>query len=773
MRRSLFIAVLMISCGVEESVVPPLTENTSAGENISDAAISTPEAQYVGGEACQNCHPDQAKAWTGSHHDRAMETASEDTILGDFDDGRFSEKGVTWRFFRRADAFFVNTAGPDGALKDFEVLYSFGVDPLQQYLVALPGGRLQALTIAWDTRDLAAGGQRWFSLYPEDAGEPGDVLHWTGVGNNWNSMCAHCHSTNVRKNFDSAQATYNASWSDIDVACEACHGPASRHLGWAKSGADPSRDKGLEGHLAGDSEGVWKMNPETGIAFRDPPRKGDGEIDACAGCHSRRSVIREEADEVRFLDRHAPALLDEGLYFADGQMRDEVYVYGSFVQSRMYRAGVRCGDCHEPHSLELLESGNALCAQCHAPSVFAVRSHHQHGENSAGARCVECHMPSRTYMEVDERRDHSFRIPRPDLTMEMDIPNPCSGCHENKDAEWAAAEIAQWPGAANATREHYGQTIAAGRLGDAGAATKLFELAADTDSPPIARATAISLLSRYPGRELIEAIREGAADPEPLMRMSAARAADFIPRRDRIGLVGRLLLDSVRVVRIEAARTLAGADAASLGKLWAKALGPALEEYRHAQEVDADRPTAHVNLALLAASMGDPGEAEAQYRAALEVGPYFLPAYANFADLLRREGRDDEGESLLRKGLSVEPTSPELQHALGLLLVRLGRADEALAPLRAARDRAPEVARYAYVFGVALYSHGRVEESLAALREAHDRHGTDLSILEGLVSISREAGLIDESNQYRGKLHRLTQDPAEAARSRPGSAEPR
>jgi predicted CXXCH cytochrome family protein len=597
-------------------------------------------------------------------------------------------------------------------------------------------------------------------------------MHWTGIANRWNTMCANCHSTNLRKNFDSAEASYDTRWSEIDVACEACHGPASLHVEWAKSGADPSAAVGFTRKLGDDRDAHWAMNPDTGIASRVPPLTDDAEIEMCSGCHSRRSLIDEEADGSRFLDRYVPALLNEGLYYADGQIEDEVYVYGSFVQSKMYHAGVRCGDCHEPHSLALRESGNDLCAQCHAPSVFAVRSHHQHSEASSGASCVECHMPSRTYMVVDDRRDHSFRIPRPDLSIELGSPNACNGCHSDRDATWAAAEIAKWPKGKTAMPVHYGQALGAGRSGAAGGQERLLELAANAEAPAIARASAVSLLSGYSGVALIEAIRLSAADAEPLMRLAAIRAADALPVDERTALVGRLLLDQVRAVRIEAARSLAGADPGRLGTHLSRALGPALAEYRHAQELDADRPNAHVNLALLELSMGRPVEAEAKYKEALEVGSYFLPAYANYADLLRGLGRDEEGERLLRRGLEFEPDSADLHHALGLALVRLGRDADASVALRRAAELTPENVRYAYVFAVALYSGGEVEPALDVLRAAHENHPSDLEILQALASIGREAGHDEEALGYLRKLQALTQSrpdqlpPRSGARSR-------
>jgi predicted CXXCH cytochrome family protein len=721
------------------------------------AAAAAEDAEYVTSASCQGCHQKQFEAWTGSHHDRAMQPATKETVLGDFADAGFVKDGEAWKFSRQEGTYIANTLGPDGARADFEILYTFGVDPLQQYLVALPGGRLYALTVAWDTRPAAEGGQRWFSLYPDEVNPPGDLLHWSGIANNWNAMCASCHSTNLQKNYDPVSAAYDTSWSEINVACEACHGPASLHLAWAEAGGDESTGRGFANRFGAESDRRWQMNPDTGISALVSAPTTDNEIEACSGCHARRSLISEAAaaDGARFLDRHMPALLEEGLYFADGQIRDEVYVYGSFLQSKMHGAGVRCGDCHEPHSLALRQPGDALCAQCHAPSVFAVRSHHQHPEESSGARCVECHMPERTYMVIDDRRDHGIRIPRPDLSVEIGSPNACNGCHADRDAKWAANAIAGWPGHAKATPAHYGSALHAGRTGAAGAQQKLLDLAGDFQSPGIVRASAVSLLSRYANESILDVIRNAAADADPLLRMAAVRASDSVPITIRTPLIGRLLLDPIRAVRIEAARALAGADPDVLGGHLAQALGPALEEYRLAQRADFDRPNAHVNLALLDSSMGRSAEAEAHYQNALDVGPYFIPTYVNYADLLRRNDRDGEGAPLLRQGLAIVPDSADLHHVLGLLLVRLGSPEEALGALARANQLAPENARYAYVLGIALYSQGQVEQSLEVLRAADERHPADVELLEALISICREAGLVEESRLYSQRRQAL------------------
>ena len=383
--------------------------------------------------------------------------------------------------------------GRDGKPAEFEVKYTFGVAPLQQYLVEFPGGRLQAPTVAWDTER-----KRWFALYPNDRHAPDDPLHSTGRYQNWNLMCSECHSTDLRRNYDAKADTYDTKWAEVSVGCQACHGPGSAHVAWAKAaaGKDGNKDnKGLDAHTLG-----------LVVDFRGNDSRY--QVDACAPCHSRRQRLTDaELPGKPFLDNYHPALLREGLYYADGQQQDEVYVWGSFLQSRMYAQGVRCTDCHDPHGLGLKANGNALCAQCHQPAGNArfptlakkdydTEAHHHHPPGSAGAQCANCHMPAKNYMVIDARPDHSFRVPRPDLTVKIGTPNACNGCHDRKTPQWAADAVAQWFGPNRRQEPVFGEVFAAARRGAPAALSGLDAIVADRAQPAIVRATALDLARR-------------------------------------------------------------------------------------------------------------------------------------------------------------------------------------------------------------------------------------------------------------------------------------
>lgn len=720
--------------------------------SVSDPAeAGTAEPGFVGVAACAGCHEAEAKAWRGSHHDLAMAQASETTVLGDFADAAFTYGDVTSRFFRRDGRFFVNTDGPGGALADFEIAYVFGVYPLQQYLIAFPDGRMQALGIAWDSRPKEAGGQRWFHLYPGQGLRAGHPLHWTGIDQTWNFQCAECHSTELRKNYDAATNTYATSWAEIDVACEACHGPGSAHVAWAKG--DRRAPNGLTVSFD-ERRGVhWILDEKTGTARRSTPRASAKELETCGMCHSRSAKIAEPWRPGRpLLDTHVPSLLQPGLFEADGKSLDEVYNYAPFRQSRMFQAGVSCSDCHDPHSLKLVAEGDGVCLQCHEGDRFASASHHHHPEDAAGARCVACHMPAKTYMAVDPRHDHAFRIPRPDESVRFGTSNACTDCHGDRDAAWAAAAIEGWYGPERKGAQRWTAAFAAHTASRPEAGALLLALANDAGAPAIARATAYENLAAHPGRGAVAAAQRDLRAADPLLRQGALRSLRPYPAVSLWPLVNPLLDDPVLAVRIEAALLLADAPAERLQRHDRARLARALDDYVTAQRVNADRPEHRVNLGMLYLRQRRFAEAEAELVAARDLDPDFAPTDVGLAEAYARQGRERDGETVLRAALLRLPERAELHHALGLNLVRQRRADEALAELGRAAALDPANARYAYVYAVALGSSGKGDEALAVLEAAQARHPGNRDTLLALATLNRDAGRTEAARGWAERL---------------------
>lgn len=677
------------------------------------------EVTFVGRDSCAACHQAEFEQWQGSHHDLAMDHATDATVLGDFDNAAFTLHGVTSTFFKRDGKFFVNTEGPDGKLHDYQVKYTFGVTPLQQYLIEFPGGRLQSLTIAWD--DLK---KQWYSLYPNEPIAHDDPLHWTNRLQNWNFMCAQCHSTNLQKNYDPVSDTYATTWAEIDVSCEACHGPGSKHVAWAKAGA--------LGRLLGE-ETAGNYGLTTNLKHPDAAEQ----MNACFLCHARRETITDHYTHGEpWQDHFNVSLLQENLYHADGQILDEVYEFGSFTQSRMYHSRVRCSDCHNPHTLELRFPGNALCSRCHDPSRFDTPAHHFHQPGTAGSACVDCHMPTKTYMGIDVRRDHSLRLPRPDLTVKIGVPNACNHCHADQSPQWAADWVAKWHGPQRPQDPHYGEVIAPARQGRPEALKPLISLVADMELPAIVRATGTYLLRNYQQNpEAREAIAARLSDADPMVRQSAAGGLEAIEPAQRVALLTPLLDDEYRIVRIEVARALSSVPREMFTAEQREAFDAALKEYVAAQMVNSDMPGAWMNLAMLQQTLGNPQEAIENYRRAIQRDPSFVPARMNLATLYNMLGRNDGAERVLREVIALQPNYGEAYYSLGLLLAENPqRLAEAAAALGKAAELIPQQPRVHYNHGLAMQHLGQLEAAEQALLRAVQLDPRFSEALQALVA---------------------------------------
>jgi predicted CXXCH cytochrome family protein len=703
--------------------------NTGASGAGDPAALAA--ATYVGSEQCAACHEDATTAWRGSQHARAMQHATPDTVLGDFDEASFVYNGVKTRFSRRDGKFVVRTDGPTGELQEFEVKYTFGVYPLQQYLVELPGGHVQALPLAWDARPPGGGSQGWFHLYPDEKLDHRDELHWTKRQQNWNFMCADCHSTDVRKNYDAAGAAYATTFAEISVGCESCHGPGSVHLEWAKRKDERDATLGLQVQFHERRGVAWPRDPTTGQPRRSSPRAASIELDVCAQCHARRAQIAEGYRPGQpFLDHYLPSLVTAPLYHADGQQRDEVFIWGSWLQSRMHQAGVTCSDCHDPHSQRLRAPGNAVCAQCHDAVRYDNTDHHRHPQESTGAQCAGCHMPRTTYMVIDGRRDHSMRVPRPDQTVSLGVPNACNDCHRESTAQWAADQVRGWLGR-DARGSHNFAAAFAAQPGDPSQVAPLRGIVEEPAGPAIVRASALVRLAES-GAADASVVATAARDGDALVRLAAAGAADRLPPPER-NVLTPLLRDERRIVRTEAARVMtpiAGTLPEDVQPSWQQAA----DEYVATLRYTADRPESNVALGTHLAMRGRGEEATAAFAAALRLDPTYEPAYVNAADVMRAGGGNAQAIALLRQGLERLPDAASLHHALGLALVRQQDVAGGAVHLARAAELAPDVPRYTYVHAVALDSLGRRAEAVRVLQAAAQRWPHDPDIRQALAA---------------------------------------
>lgn len=726
------------------------------------SAVAADQQGYVGSERCVACHQHEYQAWQQSDHFKAMQTVSPQTVVGDFDNAQFEYFGTTSRFYRKGEEYWVDTDNAKGEIESFKIAYVFGFEPLQQYLIGFPDGRYQALNVVWDSRPKTEGGQRWYHLYPESHVPHDDQLHWTGAFQNWNSRCASCHSTNLIKNYQPDSNQYQTNWSEINVACEACHGPAKQHMKWVQLNetqkhSSPqsnlqSAHKGFAFSLA--DTGQWPAQANSPTAKREGGERPMSQVNTCAHCHARRVELHNPPQSNHFLDSHQSRFLADGLYYPDGQILDEVYVYDSFLQSKMHREGVVCSNCHEPHSGKLKLADNGVCLQCHQAASFDTPKHHNHPQASSGAMCADCHMPETTYMGVDDRRDHSIRIPRPDISIKHGTPNACNQCHQDQSSEWAADWTEQWYGTSLKQRSNHADTFSRGWQGDAGGLHALIRLANDPEQNSIYRASALQALAGYPSQDSYQTALQQLRSDDPRLRVAAIRGLDFVPAERRQFLLP-LLNDPVRAVRLEVAPLIAEMPKHNLPEAIRPLLNDLFGEYILAQKFNSDMPGAQLNLANFYSLLGDGNAAEQAYQQALLLAPKFVPGLLNFADYYRATGRDLEAQKLLQQAIVIAPEQAPSHHALGLLLVRQKQLPQALNHLQKAATLQPGTSRYAYVYGVALESAGQLAKAIAVIEQAVARHPADMQLKSALMHYYQRNGQLEKSNALKNELQNM------------------
>jgi len=618
-------------------------------------------ATYAGSEGCRECHAHAYAKWTNSHHALAERKVDAHTDRHAFEPAHAIKHGTqTSEASARNGQFQLTTMGADGKPTAFKPDRVLGESPLRQFLFPFAGGRWQVGELSFDPRT-----NEWFDVYGNEDRVAGEWGHWTGRGMTWNSMCASCHNTRLRKNYQPATDTYSTTMAERGVGCESCHGPLKQHVAWQHQ----------RGGTATNDPTVHRFNKNQ-------------MLDTCGSCHARRGELTGDfTPGEKFFDHYSLTIPDgSDLYYPDGQVRAEDYEFTSFLSSKMHTAGVRCMDCHEPHSGKNLITGDALCMKCHtvpvapapAPRIDPL-THSHHKTGTPGSRCVDCHMPLTTYMQRHPRRDHGFTIPDPLLTKQHNIPNACNRCHSDRTVDWALEATDKWYGPRmNRPTRTRAQWVAEARTGHTNASANLMRMLAG-EKVPLWRASAARLLRPWNGDPAVSrALFMASVDPDPLVRANVAHALDGLARPDNAAVqtvLRELSGDSSRAVRVEAAWT-------------ARA------------QLDTNSLAAHDLFLSLQQSLDQPTGLH-------QMGMWHFDRNENVAAL-----------DLFRRAVEWDGNSPPFRHTYAIALSTQGRAAEAVTQLEAACRLSPREAEYRYQLGLALNEVGKLPEATAALEEA-------------------------------------------------------
>lgn len=691
------------------------------GEDVTEQAVVNHE--FVGSKSCINCHQSEFQDWQRSHHFQAMRDATPESVLADFSGIELVVHEVNYRFYTRQDqeslSYWVSITEQSGEIVDHQISYTFGFDPLQQYLVEFDNGHIQALNMAWDSRSNDDGGQRWFHLRPDESMSKENIFHWERHYQNWNNRCADCHSTGLEKNYDVVAHRYDTQWSEVNVACEACHGPASEHIRLVQQDNYQSTQTGFVTTKLSSLNWYFRDNANIASPVANDQMQSN-EIDMCGACHSFRSSLAQSGKS--YHDQHRLQVMDDNAYFADGQIKQETFVLGSFLQSKMHANGVTCANCHKPHSGEVLIEGNGLCLQCHAATAYETEVHHQHTTGTEGAQCINCHMPDRIYMEVDARRDHSFVVPNADLSETLDSPNPCLSCHQDKDQAWLQRNIKTTP-----IDDHWAITRQAAQNGEI--VIDDIQTYLESDQSSMRNAALLSSLAANPTQASFNVAKQHLDNVDPLVRRSAIASMANMPLTVLLPNALKLINDPVRSVRFEALSTLL-ANYQQLSDQQRFQMTSIVEEYKQSLEINSDSPEGQLALASFAISQLDFEAAELAYQRAVVIEPNYIPALINFADFYRATNRDGLGRNLLEKTIELEPSHSGANFAYAMLLIRAQEKETAIQHLRISSEQIDSTPYYHYVYAVGLNDLGQTEDALAVIANALNKWPKDLSLLE-------------------------------------------
>lgn len=678
------------------------------------------EALLVDEQLCQGCHQVQFQDWQDSHHQLAMLSPGDATVRGDFNNASLRTDTEITHFFRQNDEFWVRTPDATGTTKEYRVAYTFGWEPLQQYLLEGEGGRLQALGAAWDTEQ-----NQWFHLYDGQGVDAQHPLHWHQPAQNANTQCIECHTSGFQLGYDAMNDRFDTRWHNLGVGCQSCHGPASEHLQWAQSSNT-------------------QTDPHKG--FAQAMDRGSHQLETCAQCHSRRTPLGEPAPEERLDDAYLVSQLTADLYEVDGKIHNEVFEHGSFMQSHMQRAGVVCSDCHNPHSGQLQTPGNAVCTQCHNPSGRAVRtgvdarnlnagnydssSHHHHEPDSEGAQCVSCHMPGKLYMGNDLRHDHSFSSPNPEQALALGHSDACLSCHNKDDTERVTTQFRQWFPDHSPRDGGYARALFKARNGEAGAAEVLLAQLTRSDLSNLRHAALLAELPNYPSQSAQQQVIEALSHEDANVRRAAINAAPALLDVNTLQhQLNNLLQDPRRSVRLSAAEQLL------LLAEQAQAPVPTepFEEYEQIQSQLLANAEAHFNLASLYRVTGQYDRVEASLRAAQSRNSTFSSATIALAQWLDGEA-PGSGLAMLEEHLHEYPQDADLHHALGLARIRARQIEAGVSNLEQAHALVPDNAHYAYVLAIAWYDTGRQDQALQLMRDQLAQNPANRSLRLALLN---------------------------------------
>jgi len=654
-------------------------------------------AALSGSVSCRECHETFHELWETSFHGRAMQPFNDDVaaslpspaggiVVGEAVYTAVPESGIVQE----------TTLAGERALAIEHVL---GGKDVQYFLTPLSRGRLQVLPVAYDVRraewfDTTASAVRHFGEARDEA------LDWRARALTFNTACRSCHVSHLTTHYDEATDTYLTTWSEPGISCETCHGPGEEHVRLCRAGE--CEEPGAAGIVAFAAFTHQQVN------------------DACSGCHARMAPLTGAFEPgERFFDHHDLVGLEHPDHYPDGRDLGENYTLTSWLLSPCVAGGdLDCVHCHTSSGrFRFAQDPDQACAPCHDARLQEASAHTHHPPESPGSRCVACHMPTTEFARM-RRSDHSMRPPMPAATVAFGSPNACNECHVEHGAGWASAKVEGWHGGGYPLETiRWARLIEAARGGDWALLVDMLDYLETEPRQEVVAASLIRLLAACADERVTTALVAALDDPSPLVRASAAQGLGRRLSAETVHPVARLLADDVRLVRVRAARALAGVPAERLPVAYRDARERAMDELEASLRVWPDDSGSRLEMGNLRQDQGDlPGAIEA-FETASRLDPRGVAPRVNAAMAHALTGDEARAETWLRDALAIDPDDPTTNLNLGLLLAGQGRAAEADAALSRALAADPGLAVAAYNLCV-LRSDGRLDEAIDLCRTA-------------------------------------------------------
>ena len=695
---------------VHTHVLPEAMCGNCHGPGILNPLVMSEEGEpFTGPDPCEPCHTNEYHIWTRSDHCRAMMRPGRTTVFSAFspDTVEFGYRGFSTRMVSSPDGYTMIAPGPDGVTRPYPIDLVLGIRDHQVFLTKFPDGRYQVLPSTYDMQ-----WQTWFDatdglVVSDHTLAPDEPYYWTNRNRCWNRECFDCHLSGMRKNYDPVTNTYNTTWRDLGIDCEACHGPGRPHA--RLRAIDGTRDT-----LEADTTLV-KLQDLSPVQ----------QVEVCGQCHARKVVLAQgyqPGDD--FYEFYEIGLLDDNLVMPDGRYWGMMYDMMALMQSPCYEKGqITCTHCHDGHGtkrrndLHEFENDDQMCLPCHANHVQNPGLHAHHEPDGEGSRCRSCHiqlLPG-SHMEL---ADHTLSIPVPENTIRYNSPNACNDCHTDQTPQWSVRWLEEWYGPDRIDRWSRAEVLFKAKNLDTAAVVPLIAMLRDTSENMIWRSNAALMLGGFGDRRAIAPLMEYMTHSNTVLRTNALQSlAKFPDERVRAALRRHILTEPNSQIRLHLAGKLDFWWRDDLTAPERRIAQQSWEQYvRQATTVLGDWAEARRELAVAYSRRGEIQNAEREYTYALNIDSTDAQSEDGLAALYTQQERYADALVHARRAVVLDTASAAFRVNLAAAYMYVDSLARAEVEFRRVLETAPDMSVAGLNLAMLLQQQNRFREAHEVLR---------------------------------------------------------